>query len=194
VVGEAENGQKALNQVKKLQPDLITMDISLPDMSGIQLTYEIRTLLPNTKVIMLSMHSKLDYIAESFQAGATGYVVKESASDRLLIGLDAVSKGEYFLDSSISHKVVAKIMQLPLKAEKIQNDEYNHLTPREQEILRLLAQGKTPKKIASKLYISAKTVENHRSNLMKKLNLHCNIDLIRYSARIGLIDLDLWKG
>ena len=100
VVGEAENGRQALKMVKQLKPDLVVVDISLPDINGIQLTSEIRNLLSDSRVIIVSMHSKIDYIAESFQAGATGYVVKESASEGLLQGLKSVAKGEYFLDSS----------------------------------------------------------------------------------------------
>jgi DNA-binding NarL/FixJ family response regulator len=139
------------------------------------------------------MHSKIDYIAEAFQAGATGYVVKESASNGLLRGLESVIRGDYFLDSSLSHSVVESLLDFPIKEARIRDNEYGSLTPREQEIMRLLAEGLTVKKIAAKLFISPKTVENHRSNIMNKLGLHNAIELIRYAARLGLIDVDLWK-
>jgi DNA-binding NarL/FixJ family response regulator len=139
------------------------------------------------------MHSKIDYIAEAFQAGASGYVVKESASERLLQGLESVSRGDYFLDSSVSHAVVENLMNSPLKEAKITDADYDTLTPREQEIMRLLAEGLSSKKVAEKLFISPKTVENHRSNIMNKLGLHNTIELIRYAAKLGLIDVDLWK-
>ena len=115
VVGEAGTGNAAVRLAKSLKPNLVLMDISLPDRSGIEVTREIRALLPDARVVIISMHSKIDYIAEAFRAGATGYVVKESASDRLLDGLDAVSGGDYFLDSSVSHKVIEKLMESPLE-------------------------------------------------------------------------------
>lgn len=193
VVGEAGNGRQGLQMAKKLKPDLVVVDISLPDMSGIQLTGEIRTLLSETRVIIVSMHSKIDYITEAFQAGATGYVVKESASDRLLQGLDSVAKGEYFLDSSVSHQVVENLLKFPIKEARITDADYGSLTPREQEIMRLLAEGLSAKEIAQKLFISPKTVDNHRTNIMSKLGLHSTMELVRYAARLGLIDVDLWK-
>ena len=193
VVGEAGNGRAGLQMTKNLKPDIIIVDISLPDQSGIQLTREIRSLLSETRILIVSMHSKIDYIAEAFQAGATGYVVKESASERLLQGLESVAKGDYFLDSSVSHTVVENLMKSPLKEAKITDADYNTLTPREQEIMRFLAEGLSSKKIAKKLFISPKTVENHRANIMNKLDLHNTIELIRYAAKLGLIDVDLWK-
>jgi DNA-binding NarL/FixJ family response regulator len=193
VVGEAGNGREGLRIAKELEPDLVLVDISLPDQSGIQLTREIRTLLPDTRILIVSMHSKIDYIAEAFQAGATGYVIKESASERLIKGLEYASRGDYFLDSSVSQQVVKRLMDSPAKDEKITDAAYGNLTPREQEIMRLLAEGLSRKEIGEKLFISPKTVENHRTNIMNKLDLHSTIELIRYAARLGLIDVDLWK-
>jgi RNA polymerase sigma factor (sigma-70 family) len=193
VVGEAGSGREGLRMARKLKPDLVVVDISLPDQSGIQLTREIRSLLPETRIIIVSMHSKIDYIAEAFVAGATGYVVKESASDRLLQGLVCASRGEYFLDSSVSHEVVRRLMESPAKEAKITDAAYGALTPREQEVLRLLAEGLSTKEIAEKLCISPKTVENHRANTMNKLGLHSTVELVRYAARLGLIDVELWK-
>ena len=193
VIGEAGKGREGLRMVKKLKPDLVLADISLPDQSGIQLTREIRSLLPDTRVMIVSMHSKIDYIAEAFQAGATGYVVKESASERLMNGLEHVSKGQYFLDSSVSHEVVKKLMESPGKEAKITDGAYGTLTPREQEVTRLLAEGFSTKEAAEKLFISPKTIENHRNNIMRKLDLHSTVELIRYAAKLGVIDVDLWK-
>lgn len=193
VMGEAGKGSEGLRMAKKLNPDLAVVDISLPDQSGIQLTSQIRSLLPDIRVLIVSMHSKIEYIAEAFKAGATGYVVKESASDRLMDGLESVSKGEYFLDSSVSHEVVRKLMESPAKNSKITDAAYGTLTPREQEVMRLLAEGMSTRKVAEKLFISPKTVENHRSSIMNKLDLHSTHELVRYAARLGLIDVDLWK-
>ncbi|MBC8392475.1 MAG: response regulator transcription factor [Deltaproteobacteria bacterium] len=193
VIGEAGNGREGLKMAKTLKPDIVVVDISLPDTSGIQLTRDIRKLFSDTRIIIVSMHSKIDYIAEAFQAGATGYVVKESASDRLLQGLESVVQGEYFLDSSVSHQVVENLLKFPIRDARITDVDYASLTPREQEVMRLLAEGFSAKEIAEKLYISPKTVENHRSNIMNKLGLHSTMELIRYAAKLGLIDVELWK-
>ncbi|MBN1932957.1 MAG: response regulator transcription factor [Desulfobacterales bacterium] len=193
VVDEAENAAQGIKIVKQHKPDLAIVDISLPDKNGIQLTREIRTQFPKIGIIIVSMHSKIDYIAEAFQAGANGYVVKESASERLLLSLETVAKGEYFLDSSVSQQVVKSLMEMPLQEAKISDSDYGSLTPREQEIMRLLAEGYPTKEIADKLFISPKTVENHRANIMKKLGLHSTMELVRYAVKLGLIDIDLWK-
>jgi DNA-binding NarL/FixJ family response regulator len=193
VVGEAGSGDEGLEITKRLKPDLVIVDISLPDQSGIQLTRDLRRHFSETKILIVSMHSKIDYIAEAFQAGATGYVVKESASERLLQGLKSVAKGDYYLDSSVSHAVVENLMKSPLKAAKITDADYATLTPREQEVMRFLAEGLSSKAVAEKLFISPKTVENHRANIMNKLGLHSTIELVRYAAKLGLIDVDLWK-
>jgi DNA-binding NarL/FixJ family response regulator len=193
VIGEAGSGHEGLEITKRLKPDLVIVDISLPDQSGIQLTRDLRRLFSETKILIVSMHSKIDYIAEAFQAGATGYVVKESASERLLQGLKSVVKGDYYLDSSVSHAVVENLMKSPLKAAKITDADYASLTPREQEVMRFLAEGLSSKAVAEKLFISPKTVENHRANIMNKLGLHSTIELVRYAAKLGLIDVDLWK-
>jgi len=194
VVGEAGNGREGLRLAKKLKPDLALVDMSLPDQSGIQLTRELKNASLKTRIMIITMHSKLDYIVKAFQAGATGYVVKESAPERLIQGMDTVLEGEYFMDSSVSHKVVEKLMQFPKKEAKITNASYDTLTSREQEIMVLLAEGLSSKEIAEKLFISPKTVDNHRTNILRKLNLHSTIELIRYAARLGIIDVDLWKG
>lgn len=193
VVGEAGNGREALRMTRELKPDLVLVDISLPDQTGLQLTREIQSLLSETRVIIVSMHSRVDYIVEAFQAGATGYVTKESASDKLLQGLETVSKGEHFMDSTISHKVLRRLIGVQAKETKITDAAYETLTSREQEIMVLLAEGLSTKQIGERLFISPKTVENHRSNIMNKLGLHRTIELIRYAARLGMIDVDLWK-
>jgi DNA-binding NarL/FixJ family response regulator len=193
VVGEAGNGRDGLRMARKLKPDLILVDISLPDISGIELTWQLRSLLADTRIMIVSMHSKIDYIAKAFQAGATGYVVKESASARLIKGLEYVTRGDYFLDSSVSHEVVEKLMKSPEKEARITDAAYSALTPREQEVMRLLAEGLSSKQIAERLFISPKTVDNHRANILNKLGLHSTMELVRYAAKLGLIDVDLWR-
>lgn len=193
LVGEAGTGREGIRMAHDLKPDLAIVDISLPDINGIQITRELTAASLPLRILIVSMHAKIDYIAEAFQAGAIGYIAKDSASDRLLQGIETAMRGDYYLDSAISHQVVEKLMQFPVKEAKIADTEYGSLTPREQEIMRLLAEGHAAKDIADRLYISPKTVENHRANIMKKLNVHSTMELVRYAARLGLIDVDLWK-
>ncbi len=193
VVGEAGKASEALSMAAALHPDLAIVDISLPDRSGIELTREISAIHPTTRVLIVSMHAKIDTITEAFRAGAAGYVVKDSAAEKVVEGLDAVSRGEYFLDSSLSQSVVKRLVTFPEKAARITDRGYNTLTSREQEVMRLLAEGLTPREIGARLFISTKTVENHRFSIMNKLDLHSSIELVRYAARLGLIDVDRWK-
>ena len=193
VVGQAGNARTAIRMVQNLKPDLVLLDLGLPDKSGIELSGEIRVLSPPTCILIVSMHSKVDYIVKAFRAGARGYMTKESATERLLQAIEQVLNGEYFMDSSVSHEVVKKLMQTPQKEMKIRDETYETLTPREQEIMVLLAEGVSTKETAAKLFISRKTVENHRTNIMNKLGLHSTLELVRYAARLGLIDIDLWK-
>ena len=193
LVGEAGSGDEAFKKANQLSPELVIMDISLPDTSGIEVTRTIRSLLPQTRVVILSMHLKVDYIVRAFRAGATGYITKESATERLFECLETVSKGEYFMDSSLHHAVVQNLMKSSEQEAETTESGYGALTPREQEVMRLLAEGLSAKEIAEKLFISKKTVENHRSNIMRKLELHSTVELVRYAAKFGLIDVDLWK-
>jgi DNA-binding NarL/FixJ family response regulator len=193
VIGQAGRARDALHLVKSLQPDLVLLDLSLPDKSGLEICREIRNISPSTRILIVSMHSKVDYIVKAFQAGATGYMTKESATERLLKGVELVLNGEYFMDGAVSHTVVKELMQTPEKEMKIADAGYETLTSREQEVMMLLAEGSSAKEAAGKLFISPKTVENHRTNIMSKLGLHSTLELVRYAARLGLVDVDLWK-
>ncbi len=194
VAGEADNGKTALNLARKLQPDLVITDISLPDISGIFLITEIRKVSLNTLVMVMSMYTKITFVTEAFQAGAMGYVAKESAAENLLKGIDEVMQGRFYLDSAVSGEVVKKLTGCPVTDNRKADNGYGTLTKRELEVMRLLAEGFSPKIISDKLFISPKTVENHRANIMKKLGLHNSIELVRYASKLGLIDVDLWKG
>jgi DNA-binding NarL/FixJ family response regulator len=193
VIGEAGDGKGALRLAKAFKPDLVLLDISLPDKNGIEVTRDLKALFPDIGIMIVSMHSRIDYITEALKAGALGYVVKDSASERLVEGLETIARGDYFLDSSLSSKVVERLLGSPTKEAKIINQKYANLSSREEQVLRLLAEGHSTKDIAGKLFISPKTVENHRANIMEKLDLHSTLDLIRYAVKIGLIDPDLWK-
>jgi len=193
VVGEAGTASQGLKMATKLKVDLAVVDISLPDLSGFDLIQSIIKFSGDIRIVVVSMHSKIDYIVKAFQAGALGYLTKESASDRLMQGIEHTLNGEYFMDSSVSQQVIKKLACLPENKSVAVADGYEALTPREQEIMVLVANGMSSQKIADKLYISPKTVENHRSRIMRKLDVSNVIDLARYAARIGLVDLDLWK-
>ncbi len=193
VIGEAENANQGLKLAKKLKPDLAVVDISLPDISGFDLIRDMKKYSSDIPILVLSMHSKVDYIVKAFQAGASGYLTKESAADMLINGIEHTLKGDYFMDTSVSHQVVKKLAQLPDKNTVGIIKGYDTLTPREQEVMVLVASGMSSQKIADKLFISPKTIENHRSKIMRKLGVSGVIDLARYAAKIGLIDLDLWK-
>jgi DNA-binding NarL/FixJ family response regulator len=195
VVGEAGGAAEGFRMAEKLKPDLVIVDISLPDGSGIDLIRRMKTAaIPGAGFLVVSMHSKIDYIKEAYKAGATGYLVKESATDALVKALETISKGEYYLDTYLAPSVIETLKQSPGKDREINDDAYRSLTNREQEIMRMLAKDISVKEIADRLFISAKTVENHRTNIKGKLGLKSTIDLARYAARLGLIDVDEWKG
>jgi len=179
--------------VGELKPDLVLLDMALPDIRGLVLIDDILKFSSKTRILVVSMHSKIDYIVKAFQSGAMGYLAKESAADLLLEGIEYVLKGHYFMDTSVSHKVIKKLIGLPEKQIAVTGSAYDLLTAREQEVMVLLAEGLSTSQVADKLFISSKTVENHRSSIMRKLELHNIVELTRYAAKLGLIDIDLWK-
>jgi len=193
VTGEAGSGREALKIIKKLKPDLALLDISLPDQSGIELIGDIQHASPLTQVMIISMHTKIDYIVRAFQAGARGYIAKESATEKLQQGISTVLKGDYFMDTSVSQKVIKKLVGIQPGETKSLDNSYNTLTPREQEVMAMVAEGLSTNEIGERLFISPKTVENHRSRIMRKLDLHSTIEIARYAAKLGIIDIDLWK-
>lgn len=193
VIGEAGSAREALDLARKRPADLAVVDISLPDKSGIELTRALCSLCPQMQVLIVSMHTHMDYIVEAFQAGAKGYITKESSRERLVQGLEKVAGGDYFVDSTLSHRVVRLILESSRGETRISDEKYGSLTPREEEVLRLLVEGFTNAEIAETLYISPKTVENHRSSIMSKLGLNSVLELVRYAVKIGLIDPDRWK-
>jgi DNA-binding NarL/FixJ family response regulator len=196
VVGEADNGADALRKAIKLKPELMLVDLSLPDTNGIEVIREIKRSAPDIKIIMLTMHSRVDKILKAFKAGAAGYALKDTAGETLLQAMDAVAKGEYFMDTAVSRQVIEKLTSGPEFDHRAAASDtaYDTLTPREKEIMIFLAEGNRPKEVAQRLGISPKTVENHRSKIMRKLDLKNGQELVRYAARLGLIDLESWKG
>jgi DNA-binding NarL/FixJ family response regulator len=193
IIGESDCGHEGFKMAKKLKPDLVLLDVSLPDIGGLNLIQDILKACGETRILIISMHSKIDYIAKAFQLGAMGYIVKESAAETLLDAIDIILKGQYFMDTSVSQQVVKKLAGFPERASLAQSNGYESLTPREQEVMALLAEGMSVSQVADRLFISPKTAENHRSKIMRKLDLHSSIELVRYAAKIGLIDVNLWK-
>lgn len=190
VIGEAGTAADGLRLAAELSPDIALVDISLPDAGGLEVIRELTGREGAPRVVVVSMHARIDLIAESFKAGACGYVVKESSAQRLAQALDAAARGEQYLDSSLAPKVLMKLSEYSARRAQASDAAYGSLTQREQQILRLLAEGHSTTDIASRLFITRKTVENHRANLMQKLGLSNLAGLVRYAARLGLIDLD----
>ena len=189
-VGEAGDFAQGLRLAKKLRPDIAMLDISLPDGSGIELAREMVAALPGLGVIIVSMHSKIDFIAAAFQAGASGYVAKESGADRIVQALEAVAAGGQYLDGALSPKVLRRLNDVSGRKAKCVDESYGALSLREQQIMRLLAEGLSPREIAQKLFITLKTVENHRYSIMCKLGIKSPLAFVRHAARLGLVDLD----
>ena len=183
----ASSYEDGLYTTLKEKPALILMDISLKGSSGIELMREILSKLPEIKIIMISMYSKINFIVESLKAGAKGYILKELSSEQIINGIRRVVAGEIFVDSLVSGSVINSLLNQDDKIPSY-HKTYDTLTLREQEILRLLCEGRSIKEISSDLSISANTVINHRANIMQKLNCKNMIELIRYSVRLGLVD------
>jgi DNA-binding NarL/FixJ family response regulator len=185
VVGEAADGRQAVDKVRQLSPDIVLMDISMPGLNGLEATRQIRQRFPGTKVLILTMHADEEYILQILQAGALGYVVKQAAPEELISAVEAVSHGQVFLSPAISRTVLQEYLR---RAEAMTGqDSYDTLTPREREVLQLIAEGHPPREIAETLCISIKTVETHRAHLRHKLDAHSTAELIRYAIRKGIV-------
>lgn len=188
ILAEVETGTDAVKQTRLLKPDIILMDIQMPGLNGIEATKQIKELAPQTAVLALTMHEDDQYFFEMIHAGASGYVPKRAAPDELLTAIRAVGRGEVYLYPSLASRLVQDYLK---RAEADdQTLVYDCLTPREREVLTLIAEGLSNAEIAEQLVISVKTVDRHRENTMRKLNLHSRIDLVKYALKIGLIDLD----
>ena len=185
IVGEAEDGNAAIHCVEKLKPNLVLMDLSMPRMNGIDAIKEIKKRSPETKVLVLTVHKTDEYIMATFQAGADGYVLKDSTHAELELAIQNVLSGKYFISPGISEKLIGGYLQ-GKKTLKI-TTPWETLTQRERGILKLIAEGYKNKEIADYLCISVKTVEKHRANLMQKLDLHNISDLTAFAIGKGLI-------
>lgn len=183
VVGEATDGREAFQLVKRKQPDIVLMDIAMPGMNGLEAARRILKVYPEVRVVILSMHANEEYVRQALRVGVSGYLIKDAATSELEIAVRAVSRGETYLSPAAAKHVVRKYKQR--LAGRVR--AYDRLTPRQREILQLIAEGRTTKEIASILDISLKTAETHRIQLMERLDIRDVAGLVRYAIRIGLI-------
>jgi two-component system response regulator NreC len=188
VVGEAENGREAVVKVEKLRPDVVLMDIAMPMLNGIEATRQIKRICPQTKVIILSMHSHDRYISELFSLGASGYMLKSSTGADIVSAIHTAAKGSTYLSPSISDKVIEDYLSLKKKSH--QDDLYTRLSNREREVFQMIAEGRSTKEIAKILYLSPSTVKTHRSNIMEKLEMDNISQLIQFAIHIGIVELN----
>jgi len=183
VVGEAGDGREALDHVAKLRPNVVIMDIAMPGLNGLEATRRLVKDYPQVHVVMLSMHADENHVLQALRAGASGYVLKGSAPRELEMAIEAVARGEIFLSPAISKHVI----DVYLNRAEGQTNSLDLLTPRQREILQLIAEGKSSKQIAQILDASVKTIESHRASLMERLDIHDVAGLVRYAIRHGLV-------
>ena len=188
VVGEAENGRKAVQMVQEKTPDVVVMDVSMPDLNGMEATKQIIESLPETKVIALSMHSDKRFVMGMLRAGASGYLLKDCASQELANAIFQVAGGKKYLSPEITGVIIDNVLQGGSSEELTTVSSV--LSAREREVLQLIAEGWSTKQIASHLYVSIETIETHRRQIMKKLDLHNIADLTKYALREGLTSIE----
>ena len=189
VVGEAETARQTLEQVQKLQPDILLLDLNLPDVHGLEILGQIRHLSPKTRILVLTMYTDPAYLQQALKAGAVGYIPKHAADTELLTALQAVMRGEVYIHSSMTRGLLENLLPQQPDAESSQ-DAWEQLSPREQEVLRLVAMGYTSGEIARRLHLSPKTVDTYRSRGMEKLGLRTRAALVRFALRKGLLRLE----
>lgn len=188
VIGEADNGREALQKVAELEPDIVLMDISMPGLNGIEATRQMQESHPQTRVVILSMHAAPEYVFQVLEAGASAHVLKQSDSGEVLTAIQTVLSGGTFLSPAISREQIEEYArQVQARREE---EAIDPLTSREREVLQLLAEGLSNQAIANQLHISVKTVETHRSNMMRKLHASNKIELIKYALRKGWASLE----
>ncbi len=186
VVDEAGDGNEAVAKAERLSPDVVLMDISMPVMDGLEATRRIHQSRPEVKILVLTIHDNEEYLFQVLEAGGSGYLVKKSADTELISAIRAVHRGEAFLSPLATKMVINRYLHAVGQGEKKQN--YDELTSREKEVLKLIADGYTNQEIADRLIISGKTVETHRAHILEKLELHTRADLVKYARTHDMLD------
>lgn len=184
VVGEADDGLAALRLVEKVQPDVLLVDLGMPNLNGLEVTRQVRKRFPRVQVIVLSMHANEAYVLEALRSGAAGYILKESSFSEVIQGIHEVTAGRRFLSPSLSQESIDAYLE---KSKTGPWDPYETLTRREREILQMTAESQTSAEIGRRLFISPRTVEIHRQNAMRKLGLHTPGELVRYAIKKGIL-------
>jgi two-component system response regulator NreC len=187
VIADTDDGRKAIELVRELLPNIVIIDISMPGLNGIEATRQITAEFPQVKVIALSIHSKRRFVADMLSAGATGYILKECLFDELVQAIKAVAAGGRYLSPRITDVVVSDYVK---RLSAAADSPFEALTTREREVLQLVAEGKSTKQIALELYVSTKTIEANRRQIMEKLNIHSVAELTKYAVREGLTTLE----
>lgn len=190
VVGEAIDGLKALEKVKDLLPDVVLLDIAMPNLNGLEAIGLIKESVPEIKIVILSMHANESYVQQVLQSGALGYVLKASPSTDIVAAIRAVYKNEYFLSSKIKASVIDSYLKTRQREPIIKG--YDLLSEREQQVFRLVVQGSATKEIAEILCVSPKTIEKHRSSISGKLGIHGRLEMLKYAIKIGIVNPELW--
>jgi DNA-binding NarL/FixJ family response regulator len=185
VVAEAEDGRASLKLAQQLSPQVVIMDVGMPDLNGIEATRQVLADSPGIKVIALSMHSDRRFVVNMLKAGASGYLLKDSAFEELAAAIRAVMANKTYLSPGVSDVVIKDYISSP----KLDSSAFSVLTAREREVLQLMAEGKSTKQIADRLIVSVKTIETHRQQIMNKLNIHSVAELTKYAIREGLSSL-----
>lgn len=181
IVGEAANGREAVDNAEKLLPDVVVMDVAMPELNGIEATRRLAALSPRTRVLALSMHKDAVYVREILRAGARGYLLKDCVDTDLVDAVRAIARGDGYLSPAVSSGVLSDY-------RRHVSDPIDLLTSREREVLQMIAEGKTNKEIASSLNLSVYTVDAHRGKIMEKLNLHSTGEMVRFAVRNGVVD------
>ncbi len=187
LVGEASDGIEAVRLAERLKPDVLITDVMMPGLNGLEVTRQVIKMLPQTRVIILSMYTNDAYVLEALKNGALGYVLKDSQAADLIQAVKEVLAGNRYLSPPLSERALELYLR---KVESVPDDPYELLTSREREVLQLVAEGRTSAEIANRLFISPRTAEGHRANLMKKLGLQNNADLIRLALKRGILPMD----
>lgn len=185
VVGEAANGETAIKKAAELQPDIIVMDVSMPELNGLKATKRIKKIHPNIKILTLTRHTDDGYIQQLIQAGASGYVLKQSAPNELINAIRFVAEGKSYLDPALTERVMGGYLS---QSTARKNAAKVQITDRETEVIRMIAWGYSNKEIAEKIQLSVKTIEAHKANAMRKLGMSSRIDIVRYAILQGWME------